>query len=218
MSPVLKRLVDLVLTALALLVAGPVMALVAMAVLVSMGRPVLFRQSRLGRDGKPFTVLKFRSMSVGGGDGPGSDAGRLTRLGRWLRDTSLDELPSLWNVLRGDMSLVGPRPLPVQYRSRYTPQQFRRHLVRPGLTGLAQVNGRNGLAWEEKFRYDVWYVDNHTLLLDLRIMLRTAMTVFRREGITAPGSATAHEFLGSESDVACHVSSTPTGAPGGRTS
>ncbi|MFF5173134.1 sugar transferase [Micromonospora sp. NPDC000089] len=213
MSAAGKRLVDLVLAAMALLVAGPVMAVVALLVLATMGRPVLFRQTRLGRHGRPFTILKFRSMATGG-DGSDSDAARLTPLGRRLRDTSLDELPSLWNVLRGDMSLVGPRPLPTQYRFRYTPEQFRRHLVRPGLTGLAQVNGRNGLGWDEKFEYDVWYVDHRTLPLDLRIMVRTAVTVLRREGITAPGAATAHEFHGSARPAPSYASSWTAAAAG----
>ncbi|SBT37778.1 sugar transferase [Micromonospora auratinigra] len=194
---VVKRVVDLAVALVALLLAAPVLAVVALAVLLTMGRPVLFRQPRLGRHGREFVILKFRSMSTGPADlGSGSDAARLTPLGRWLRDTSLDELPSLWNIVRGDMSLVGPRPLPTGYRHRYTPEQFRRHEVRPGLTGLAQVNGRNELSWEAKFGYDVWYVDHRSTRLDLRIIGRTAITVLRRQGISAPGVATAPEFHG----------------------
>lgn len=197
MSRTGKRLFDLSVALVALVLATPVMLVVAVAVLIGMGRPVLFRQARLGLHGHPFTIVKFRSMSSRPGDGgPADDEQRLTRLGRWLRDTSLDELPSLWNVLRGEMSLVGPRPLPTSYRFRYTPTQFRRHEVRPGLTGLAQVNGRNGLSWEEKFDFDVWYVDHRSLALDLSILLRTVTTVLKRDGIAAPGTSTAHEFLG----------------------
>ncbi|GAB3387023.1 sugar transferase [Micromonospora halotolerans] len=193
----LKRAVDLTVALVALLVAAPVLAAVAIAVLLTMGRPVLFRQARIGRNGREFTILKFRSMAAGADRfSTADDAMRLTPLGRWLRDTSLDELPSLWNIVRGDMSLVGPRPLPTSYRFRYTPEQFRRHEVRPGLTGLAQVNGRNELGWDEKFAYDVRYVDHHGLLLDLRILVRTARAVLRRQGISAPGSVTAHEFRG----------------------
>ncbi|KAB1908051.1 sugar transferase [Micromonospora sp. AMSO31t] len=192
-----KRAVDLTVALVALLVAAPVLAAVAVAVLLTMGRPVLFRQARIGRHGREFTILKFRSMAAGADRfSTADDAMRLTPLGRWLRDTSLDELPSLWNIVRGDMSLVGPRPLPTSYRFRYTPEQFRRHEVRPGLTGLAQVNGRNELGWDEKFAYDVQYVDQHGLLLDLHILARTAVAVLRRQGISAPGSVTAHEFRG----------------------
>ncbi|SCF29593.1 sugar transferase [Micromonospora mirobrigensis] len=191
-----KRVLDLTVAMVALLLVAPLIAVVAVVVLVAMGRPVLFRQVRIGRHGEPFTILKFRSMAVGPDAGAAGDAARLTRLGHWLRTTSLDELPSLWNIVRGDMSLVGPRPLPTRYRFRYTREQFRRHEVRPGLTGLAQVNGRNSLTWEEKFAFDVWYVDHQSLLLDLRIIARTVSTVLRREGISAPGSATAQDFLG----------------------
>nr|WP_204343078.1 sugar transferase [Micromonospora terminaliae] len=193
----MKRAVDLTVALIALLVAAPLLAAVSVAVLLTMGRPVLFRQARIGRCGRQFTILKFRSMAPGaGGFSPTDDAMRLTPLGRWLRDTSLDELPSLWNIVRGDMSLVGPRPLPTSYRFRYTPEQFRRHDVRPGLTGLAQVNGRNELDWDEKFAYDLRYVDDRGILLDLRILARTAVAVLRRQGISAPGSVTAHEFRG----------------------
>ncbi|MEV4489504.1 sugar transferase [Micromonospora coxensis] len=191
-----KRLVDVVVAAVAILLTAPVMAVAAAAVLVCMGRPVLFRQRRIGLDGREFAILKLRSMRAGRVDDPRQDGQRLTPLGRWLRASSIDELPSLFNVLRGEMSLVGPRPLPVSYRQRYTAEQFRRHLVRPGVTGLAQVNGRNALDWETRFAYDVWYVDNVSLLLDLRILARTVVSVVRRVGIAAPGAATAHEFTG----------------------
>ncbi|MBP1782423.1 sugar transferase [Micromonospora chalcea] len=196
-----KRGVDVVVSATALLVTAPILAAVAVAVLLGMGRPVLFRQQRIGRYGGEFTILKFRSMA-GGGDGfsPGDDQARLTPLGRWLRATSLDELPSLWNILRGDMSLVGPRPFPTSYRDLYTPEQFRRHDVRPGLTGLAQVNGRNELGWAERFAYDLRYVEHWSLRLDARILARTAVAVLRRQGISAPGAATAHEFRGTAAE------------------
>ncbi|SCF01028.1 Sugar transferase involved in LPS biosynthesis (colanic, teichoic acid) [Micromonospora marina] len=193
----LKRGVDVAVSATALLVAAPILAVVAVAVLLGMGRPIIFRQQRIGRYGREFTILKFRSMA-GGDDrfSPGDDQARLTPLGRWLRATSLDELPSLWNILRGDMSLVGPRPFPTSYRDLYTPDEFRRHDVRPGLTGLAQVNGRNKLGWAERFAYDLHYVQRWSLLLDARILARTAVAVLRRQGISAPGTATAHEFRG----------------------
>lgn len=191
-----KRLVDIGVAVVAILLTAPVMAVAALAVLVCMGRPVLFRQRRIGRGGAEFSILKFRSMRAGRVDDPRHDGQRLTRLGRWLRATSVDELPSLLNVLRGDMSLVGPRPLPVSYRERYSAEQFRRHLVRPGVTGLAQVNGRNALDWETRFGYDVWYVEHVSLPLDLRILARTVVSVLRRDGIAAPGAATAHEFTG----------------------
>lgn len=192
-----KRILDVLVAAVALLVAAPVLAAVALAVLVTMGRPVLFRQARPGRHGRLFELVKFRSMTVGGEDGaPANDAVRLTPFGRWLRTTSLDELPQLWNVLRGEMSLVGPRPLLPAYLGRYTPEQFRRHDVRPGITGLQQVYGRNALSWEERFDLDLRYVRQRSLGLDVRILLRTVRTVLRREGITAAGAATAHEYLG----------------------
>lgn len=196
-----KRVLDVVVAAALLVLAAPVMLGVAVAVAVAMGRPILFRQARPGRHGELFVLVKFRSMRTEPGvRGPAGDDGRLTPLGRWLRATSLDELPTLWNVLRGEMSLVGPRPLPAEYLERYTPEQFRRHDVRPGITGLAQVSGRNALSWEEKFAYDVWYVTHRSLATDLRILARTAGTVLRRQGVTAPGRATAPEFLGAATD------------------
>lgn len=193
-----KRLLDLVLTLPALVVLAPVLALLALLVRLKLGAPVLFRQQRPGLGGKPFTIYKFRTMTDAR-DAQGNllpDAQRLTAFGRFLRSSSLDELPELWNVLKGDMSLVGPRPLLMQYLSRYTPQQARRHEVWPGITGWAQVNGRNALRWEEKFALDVWYVDHQSLWLDAKILGMTVWQVFKREGINQPGQATMEEFLG----------------------
>jgi len=194
----LKRLFDVMVAALTLAVLSPVLALTAIAVRLGLGRPVLFRQLRPGLHGEPFTILKFRTMRMAGvGDGrPVQDAERLTRLGRILRSTSLDELPELVNVLRGEMSLVGPRPLRMEYLERYSPTQARRHEVRPGMTGWAQVNGRNAMTWDEKFDLDVWYVDHRSLLLDLKIVIRTVGHVLRRQGITQPGSVTTEDFMG----------------------
>ena len=196
--PLRKRLLDLLLTLLAMLVLSPVILLTALAVWVLEGRPVFFRQPRPGLGGKIFTVIKFRTMRGGTfPDGhPLPDSARLSRLGRLLRATSLDELPELWNVLRGEMSLVGPRPLLVAYLERYSPQQARRHNVLPVITGWAQVNGRNTLSWDEKFRMDVWYVDHWSLRLDLKILWLTVWKVLKREGISQPGSETAEEFMG----------------------
>lgn len=192
-----KRLMDLVLTTPALLVSLPIQAVTAAAIRLTMGSPVLFRQQRPGLGGEPFEMLKFRTMMLPDPDkGLVSDADRMTRLGSFLRSTSLDELPTLWNIVKGDMSVVGPRPLLMQYLDRYTPEQTRRHSVAPGLTGLAQVNGRNAISWEKKFALDVDYVDNHTAVLDLKIILRTALQVVRRDGITAQGEATMPEFKG----------------------
>jgi lipopolysaccharide/colanic/teichoic acid biosynthesis glycosyltransferase len=190
-----KRGLDVFLAGLALLVLSPVILGVGVAVALAMGRPVLFRQTRPGLDGRLFELRKFRTMHPIGPDRV-SDEDRLSRLGRWLRATSLDELPTLWNVLCGDMSLVGPRPLLVSYLERYTPEQARRHEVRPGITGLAQVRGRVALRFEDRFIYDVQYVDTRCLRLDLRILLETVLVVLRREGVTADGYATGPEFLG----------------------
>lgn len=188
-------------TALILLAAlAPLLALLAALVAIRLGRPVLFRQTRAGWRGKPFEMVKFRSMSDAR-DAYGlplSDADRLTPFGRWLRATSLDELPELWNVLRGDMSLVGPRPLLMDYLPLYSAVQARRHEVRPGVTGWAQVNGRNALGWRERFALDVWYVDNRSLALDLRIIAMTAARVLSRDGVSASGAATMPRFTGKE--------------------
>jgi lipopolysaccharide/colanic/teichoic acid biosynthesis glycosyltransferase len=194
-----KRLLDLALAAPALVLLAPVLFLVALLVRLRLGAPVLFRQQRPGLGGRPFVLYKFRTMRAAR-DEQGHllpDEQRLTRLGHWLRSTSLDELPELFNVLRGDMSLVGPRPLLMRYLGRYNPTQARRHEVRPGLTGWAQVNGRNALNWDEKFALDVWYVDRHGLWLDLKILARTVVIIFKREGISPPGRVIAEEFLGS---------------------
>ena len=195
---ILKRTVDVVVSAVLLVVAALPMAVVAVAVRVSLGSPVLFRQERPGRDEVPFTLCKFRTMRDPrpGEDAVATDAERLTGLGRWLRRTSLDELPTLWNVLRGDLSLVGPRPLLMAYLPRYSPEQRRRHEVKPGMTGLAQVQGRNGLSWEQQFDLDVWYVDHRSLALDLKILGRTLGAVFSGAGVSQEGRATRDEFLG----------------------
>jgi lipopolysaccharide/colanic/teichoic acid biosynthesis glycosyltransferase len=195
-----KRLTDIAVAAVALTLLAPVILVLAIVVALALGRPVLFRQQRPGLHGRPFTILKFRTMTDARGP-DGSllpDEERLPPFGVWLRSTSLDELPALWNVLRGDMSLVGPRPLVMQYLERYSKQQARRHLMRPGVTGWAQVNGRNSLSWEDKFKLDVWYVDNWTYLLDLKILLATVHAVFNGDGIAADGSATMPEFQGSQ--------------------
>ncbi len=196
--PLSKRLFDILLTSLGLIVLSPLLLLVALLVWVTLGTPILFKQQRPGYGGKPFTIYKFRTMTEER-DAQGrllSDAERLTPLGRFLRATSLDELPELVNVLRGEMSLVGPRPLLMQYLERYSPEQARRHEVLPGITGWAQVNGRNALTWEDKFRLDVWYVDHWSFWLDVKILLLTLIKVLRREGISQPGQATAEEFMG----------------------
>ncbi|MGN0847441.1 MAG: sugar transferase [Kiritimatiellia bacterium] len=188
----MKRLLDILLVLLAAPIWIPLMLVVAALVRIEMGSPVLFRQERAGLGGHPFQMVKFRSMREGAGD----DAARLTRFGRILRATSLDELPELLLVLRGTMSLVGPRPLPTRYLPRYSPEQARRHEVRPGITGWAQVNGRNLLSWDEKFRHDVWYVDHRSLALDIRILWLTVAAVLRPSGISAAGEATMGEFRG----------------------
>ena len=195
----MKRLFDIFVAGTALVLLSPLMLLIALAIRLTMGSPVLFRQLRPGLRGEAFELIKFRTMRrLATADVvPAEDEQRLTRIGRFLRASSLDELPELWNVLRGQMSLVGPRPLLMRYLPLYTPEQARRHEVRPGLTGWAQVNGRNALSWEEKFALDLWYVDNRSLLLDLKILLLTVWRVLRPSGIAAEGSATMPEFTGS---------------------
>lgn len=197
--PLEKRIFDLVITVPGMLIALPLMGIIALLIYLKEGSPVFFKQPRPGLGGKIFTLYKFRTMrnAVDGHGNPLPDAERLTPLGRFLRSTSLDELPELFNVLRGEMSLVGPRPLLVEYLPRYTPEQSRRHEVLPGITGWAQINGRNALSWEEKFRLDVWYVDHWSVWLDLKILALTFWKVIRREGINAPGSETAEPFMGS---------------------
>jgi len=196
----MKRLFDLLLTVPALLVFWPIILLVALMVRVNLGSPVLFRQTRPGLHGKPFDIIKFRTMrDANGPDGrPLPDCDRLTPFGRFLRASSLDELPELINVLKGEMSLVGPRPLLMQYLDRYTPFQARRHEVRPGITGWAQVNGRNALSWEQKFEHDVWYIDNQSVILDLKILWMTVRSVIKHDDVCQPGHATMQEFMGSE--------------------
>ena len=197
----MKRGLDVVLSAAALAVLSPVLLAAAALIALTIRRPVLFRQRRAGIGGRSFTIGKFRTMREPrqGEDRLASDEVRLTVLGRFLRATSLDELPTLWNVLKGDMSLVGPRPLLPEYLPLYTPEQMRRHEVKPGITGWAQVNGRNAISWEEKFRLDVWYVDNRTFWLDLKILWLTITQVLRRKNITADGHATMPPFRGSTS-------------------
>ncbi|WP_241249691.1 sugar transferase [Rhodococcus sp. X156] len=192
-----KRAFDLAVTVPAFVLSLPAQAAVAAVIAVKLGRPVLFTQTRPGLHGRPFTMVKFRTMlPVDPARGWTDDASRMTPLGRLLRATSVDELPTLWNIVRGDMSLVGPRPLLMQYLDRYSPEQARRHDVRPGLTGLAQVSGRNALSWEEKFRLDVKYIATQSLALDLKILWRTVRSVLRRDGISADGEVTMPEFLG----------------------
>lgn len=197
---VVKRIFDLLVAVTALAILAPVLFGVAILIRLQIGSPVVFRQQRPGLGGRPFKMIKFRTMldsrDASGNQRP--DAERLTALGRTLRATSLDELPELWNVLKGDMSLVGPRPLLMEYLPLYTPEQARRHEVRPGITGWAQVNGRNAISWEDKFKLDVWYVENRSLWLDIKIMWLTVKKVLLRDGITAAGEATMSRFTGSE--------------------
>lgn len=196
--PLAKRMLDLLVVIPGLIVVSPLLVLIALLVWAVHGRPILFRQRRPGYRANPFTVYKFRTMTSTT-DAHGEllpDSERLTPLGRFLRSFSLDELPELINVLLGEMSLVGPRPLLMRYLERYSPEQARRHEVLPGITGWTQINGRNAISWEEKFRFDVWYVDHWSLWLDIRILLTTAWKVLTREGISQPGQATAEEFMG----------------------
>ncbi|MGI6385537.1 MAG: sugar transferase [Desulfomonilia bacterium] len=194
----LKRIFDIVVSSLVLVVLSPLLFIIASLIRKKMGEPVLFRQQRPGLHGQPFWLLKFRTMTDVR-DNAGillRDMDRLTEFGRFLRATSLDELPELFNVLKGDMSLVGPRPLLVQYLDRYTPEQARRHEVKPGITGWAQIHGRNALTWEEKFKLDVWYVDHWNLWLDVKILFITMWKILKREGINHPGHVSMEEFNG----------------------
>lgn len=203
MPGAMKRLIDATVSAAALLLLAAPMAIIALAIFIADGRPILFRQSRPGYKARPFTLFKFRTMAEMR-DQEGNvlaDSQRLTRLGALLRRLSLDELPQLWNVLMGDMSLVGPRPLLMQYLDRYTAEQARRHDVRPGITGWAQVNGRNALNWPQRFALDVWYVDHWSLALDARILAKTALQVLRREEVSQAGQATMTEFMGNENSA-----------------
>lgn len=196
----LKRLFDIAASAAALIVFSPVILILALLVRSRLGAPVFFRQHRPGLRAKPFQLIKFRTMTdeVGANGLLLPDVDRLPPFGRWLRSSSLDELPELWNVLRGDMSLVGPRPLHTHYLPRYSATQARRHDVTPGLTGWAQVNGRNAISWNEKFALDVWYVDNRSFVLDIKIILITVRKILRRDGISGEGEATMSEFMGAE--------------------
>lgn len=196
----IKRLFDIVASLLGLLLLSPVILFVAWQIRRKLGKPVLFRQVRPGVGGHPFEMIKFRTMrdAVDANGNALPDVERMTPFGNFLRSTSLDELPELWNVLKGDMSLVGPRPLLMEYLPLYSVEQYRRHELRSGVTGWAQVNGRNALSWEEKFELDVWYVDNRSFWLDLKIILMTLKKVFVREGISADGEATMSKFTGSE--------------------
>lgn len=196
----MKRLFDIVASFCALLLLSPIIAIVAWKIRKNLGSPVLFRQTRPGLHGKPFEMVKFRTMKDAT-DAKGNslpDAERMTPFGNKLRSSSLDELPGLWNVLKGEMSLVGPRPLLMQYLPLYSPEQARRHEVRPGVTGWAQINGRNAISWEDKFKLDVWYVDNRSFWLDIKILLLTVKKVFIKEGISAEGEATMSKFTGSK--------------------
>lgn len=196
----MKRLFDLVLAGAALILFSPVMLCVAVLVRTKLGSPILFSQMRPGRNGKPFIMKKFRTMrDAAGPDGtPLPDCERLTPFGRILRSTSLDELPELVNVIKGDMSLVGPRPLLMEYLPLYSKRQARRHEVRPGITGWAQVNGRNAVSWPERFELDVWYVENRSMLLDMKILFMTVKNVLKKEGVCQPGQATMQPFTGSD--------------------
>lgn len=197
----IKRALDILGAAIGLIVFSPILIVISLMIRREMGSPVLFRQTRPGLYGKPFQMIKFRTMrdAIDTDGRPLPDAERLTKLGHFLRSSSLDELPELWNVLKGEMSLVGPRPLLMEYLPLYSPEQARRHEVRPGVTGWAQVNGRNAISWNEKFVLDVWYVDNRSLWLDLKIIWLTIRKVFKREGISAAGEATMPKFTGNGS-------------------
>jgi len=201
-SESLKRLFDLLISFLALIILSPVIALVAWKIRKNLGTPVLFKQVRPGLDGKPFEMVKFRTMkdAIDSNGNALPDAERMTPFGNKLRSSSLDELPELWNVLKGEMSLVGPRPLLMQYLPLYNSEQSRRHETRPGVTGWAQINGRNSLSWSEKFKLDVWYVDNRSFWLDVKILLLTVKKVFVKEGISADGHVTIEPFKGNAND------------------
>lgn len=199
----LKRLLDIIIASIALILLSPLYFYVAHKVKKNLGSPVLFRQIRPGLHGKPFEMIKFRSMkdAVDAQGNPLPDSERLTPFGKMLRSSSLDEMPELWNVIKGDMSIVGPRPLLMEYLPLYNQEQAKRHLVRPGMTGHAQVNGRNAISWEEKFKLDTWYVENQSVWLDFKIMLKTVKKVLAKDDINAEGEATAAPFRGNKTDV-----------------
>ena len=194
----MKRSLDLLISSILLVLLGPVLIIVALMICVKLGRPIFFLQLRPGLKGKPFEIIKFRTMMNLADDNENSlpDGKRLTTIGKFLRSTSIDEIPELWNVMKGDMSLVGPRPLLMEYLPLYNKDQVRRHEIRPGITGWAQINGRNALSWEEKFELDVWYVDNQSFWLDLKILFKTIKQVFLRDSISAEGEATMPSFTG----------------------
>ena len=198
----LKRLLDIVIASIALILLSPLYAFVAYKVKKNLGSPVLFRQVRPGLNGKPFEMIKFRTMkdAVDAQGNPLPDSERLTPFGKMLRSSSLDEMPELWNVIKGDMSVVGPRPLLMEYLPLYNEEQAKRHNVRPGMTGHAQVNGRNAIGWEEKFKLDTWYVENQSTALDFKIMLKTVQKVIAKEDISAEGEATVTKFKGTKQD------------------
>jgi lipopolysaccharide/colanic/teichoic acid biosynthesis glycosyltransferase len=198
-----KRLLDIIIASIALILLSPLYAYVAYKVKKNLGSPVLFRQVRPGLNGKPFEMIKFRTMkdAVDAQGNPLPDSERLTPFGKMLRSTSLDEMPELWNVIKGDMSVVGPRPLLMEYLPLYNEEQAKRHNVRPGMTGHAQVNGRNAISWEEKFKLDTWYVENQSTVLDFKIMLKTVQKVIAKDDINADGEATAAPFRGNKTDV-----------------
>ena len=198
----LKRLLDIIIAAIALILLSPLYAFVAYKVKKNLGSPVLFRQVRPGLHGKPFEMIKFRSMkdALDAQGNPLPDSERLTPFGKMLRSSSLDEMPELWNVIKGDMSIVGPRPLLTEYLPLYNTEQAKRHNVRPGMTGHAQVNGRNAIGWEEKFKLDTWYVENQSILLDFKIMFKTVHKVLAKDDISAEGEATMTKFVGSKTD------------------
>lgn len=197
----IKRLIDIVMSAFLLLLLSIPMLAIGLLILLVDGNPVLFRQQRPGYKARPFTLVKFRTMA-GADNDVSNDGERLTRLGKMLRSLSLDELPQLWNVLKGEMSLIGPRPLLMQYLGRYTPEQARRHEMRPGITGWAQVNGRNSVDWPERLAMDVWYVDHWSFALDARILARTLVQVVTRHGVSQEGEATMREFMGDQNSAA----------------
>lgn len=198
----LKRILDVAIASTALVLLSPVYALVVYKVKKNLGSPVLFRQTRPGLHGQPFEMIKFRSMkdAMDAAGHPLPDSERLTPFGKMLRATSLDEMPELWNVIKGDMSIVGPRPLLMEYLPLYNAEQAKRHEVRPGITGYAQVNGRNAISWEKKFELDTWYVENQSLWLDFKIMLKTVKKVLAKDDISAEGDVTMHKFTGSKHD------------------
>lgn len=198
--PISKRIFDLVFTTLGLIIISPILILISLAVWITLGSPILFRQQRPGLNSEPFIIFKFRSMTkdIDQNGVALSDEERITRLGQILRSTSLDELPEMFNILKGEMSWVGPRPLLMQYLPRYSPEQARRHDVLPGITGWAQIHGRNILSWEDKFKHDVWYVDNWSLWLDIKILAITFWKVIRREGISQPGYVSSELFMGNQ--------------------